>query len=211
MPSIYGKGFRRVAGTSLSVPQLETFAAAMSVCDPTLEGHASRVAVHAEAVALRLGWEAQRLQQLHLGAVLHDVGKVNIRPEVLAKTGPLDESELAEIRAHPVEGAWLIAGVRTFAPALPYVLFHHERWDGGGYPARRLRHGIPIEGRLLAVADAFDAMTSARPYRDALAADAAIGEVERCSGTQFDPAIAKVFVDAFDAGEITLEAPAVAD
>lgn len=191
------------------MPQLETFAAAMSVCDPTLEGHASRVAAHAEAVALRLGWEAERLQQLHLGAVLHDVGKVNIRPEVLAKTGPLNESELAEIQAHPVEGAWLIAGVRTFAPALPYVLFHHERWDGGGYPARRARHGIPIEGRLLAVADAFDAMTSARPYRGALAADAAIGEVERCAGTQFDPAIARVFVDAFDAGEITLDAPAV--
>ncbi len=191
------------------MPQLETFAAAMSVCDPTLEGHASRVAAHAEAVAVRLGWEAERLQQLHLGAVLHDVGKVNIRPEVLAKTGPLDESELAEIRAHPVEGAWLIAGVRTFAPALPYVLFHHERWDGGGYPARRSRHGIPIEGRLLAVADAFDAMTSARPYRGALAADAAIDEVERCAGTQFDPAIARVFVDAFDAGEITLDAPVV--
>lgn len=186
------------------MPQLETFAAAMSVCDPTLERHATRVCAHAGAVALRLGWPAERLAQLQLGATLHDVGKVNVRPEVLTKPGALDESELAEIRAHPVEGAWLIAGVRSFAPALPYVLFHHERWDGGGYPARRARHGIPVEGRILAVADAFDAMTSVRPYRDALAVEAAIGEVERCAGSQFDPEIARVFIDAFHAGEIAL-------
>jgi len=192
------------------VTQLETFAAAMSVCDPTLAGHATRVCAHAEAVALRLSWPTERLEHLHLGAALHDVGKVNVRPEVLAKPGALDESELAEIRAHPVEGAWLIAGVRSFVPALPYVLFHHERWDGGGYPTRRARHEIPIEGRILAVADAFDAMTSARPYRDALAAEAAIGEVERCAGSQFDPEIARVFVDAFCAGEIALDDPVAA-
>ncbi len=187
------------------VTQLETFAAAMSICDPTLERHTARVSAHAEAVARRLGWHGGRLEQLHLGAALHDVGKVNIRPEVLAKPGPLDESELAEIRAHPVEGAWLIAGVRSFAPALPYVLFHHERWDGAGYPTRRAGREIPVEGRILAVADAFDAMTSARPYRDALTADTAIDEVERCAGSQFDPEIARAFVDAFGAGEIVLD------
>lgn len=187
------------------VTQLETFAAAMSICDPTLELHTARVSAHAEAVARRLGWHGGRLEQLHLGAALHDVGKVNIRPEVLAKPGPLDESELAEIRAHPVEGAWLIAGVRSFAPALPYVLFHHERWDGEGYPTRRAGREIPLEGRILAVADAFDAMTSARPYRDALTADTAIGEVERCAGSQFDPEIARAFVEAFSAGEIVLD------
>lgn len=182
--------------------QLETFTAAMSVCDPSLGGHAARVCAHAEAVALRLGWQGRRLEQLQLGAALHDVGKVNVRPEVLAKPGPLDDSELAQIRAHPVEGAWLIAGVRSFAPALPYVLFHHERWDGGGYPTRRAGREIPIEGRILAVADAFDAMTSARPYRDALAVETAIAELERCAGSQFDPEVAELFVDAFDAGEI---------
>ncbi len=207
MRSIYGKGFARVKGTSLSVAQLETFAAAMSVCDPTLEGHTARVRAHAEAVAVRLGWHADKLDELRLGAALHDVGKVNVRPEVLAKPGALDESELAEIRAHPVEGAWLIAGVRSFAPALPYVLFHHERWDGAGYPTRRAGREIPLEGRILAVADAFDAMTSARPYRDALQADMAIAEVERCAGSQFDPEIAAVFVDAYGAGEILADGP----
>jgi putative two-component system response regulator len=179
----------------------------MSVCDPLLEGHAARVGAHAEAIALRLGWTDDVLAKLRVGAALHDVGKVNIRPGILAKPDRLDDAELAEIRAHPVEGAWLIAGVRSLAAALPYVLFHHERWDGDGYPTRRAGREIPLEGRVLAVADAFDAMTSARPYRDAQAVDWAVGEVERCSGSQFDPEIARAFVDAYDAGEIIASEP----
>lgn len=205
MGQIYGKGFVSVRGTSFSVTRLEAFAAAMSICDPTLEGHTARVCAHAEVVARRLGWQTGKLDELRLGAALHDVGKVNVRPELLAKPGPLDGSELAEIRAHPVEGAWLIAGVRSFVPVLPYVLFHHERWDGAGYPTRRAGHEIPLEGRVLAVADAFDAMTSSRPYRDALPADAAIAEVERCAGAQFDPELAAVFIDAYDAGEVVVD------
>ena len=174
----------------------------MSVCDPSLEGHSSRVGHHAAAVARRIGWSDDKLEELRLGAALHDVGKVNVRSEVLAKPGRLDHDELAEVRTHPVEGAWLIAGVGSLSPALPYVLFHHERWDGGGYPTRRSGREIPVEGRLLAVVDAFDAMTSARPYRDALSFEEAVAEVERCAGAQFDPAIAEAFGDAFTAGEI---------
>ena len=182
--------------------RLSVYTAAMSVCDPSLEGHASRVGSHASVVARRLGWPQEKLEELRLGATLHDVGKVNVRPEVLGKPGRLDEAELAEVRAHPVEGAWLIAGVASLQPALPYVLFHHERWDGMGYPTRRVGLEIPVEGRLLAVVDAFDAMTSARPYRDAVDFDGAAAEVNRCSGTQFDPAIAEAFADAYASGEI---------
>jgi HD-GYP domain-containing protein (c-di-GMP phosphodiesterase class II) len=174
----------------------------MRVCDPSLEGHASRVGANAEAVARRLGWADVKLEELRLGAALHDVGKVTVRPEVLAKPGSLDERELAEVRAHPVEGAWLIAGVASLAVALPYVLFHHERWDGTGYPTRRAALEIPAEGRILAVVDAFDAMTSALPYRTPIAFADAVAEVERCAGTQFDPAIVAAFVEAYAAGEI---------
>jgi HD-GYP domain-containing protein (c-di-GMP phosphodiesterase class II) len=184
------------------VTRLSVYTAAMSVCDPSLEGHASRVGSHAAAVARRLGWPEEKLEEILLGAALHDVGKINVRSEVLGKPGRLDEAELAEVRAHPVEGAWLIAGVTSLAPALPYVLFHHERWDGTGYPTRRAGIEIPVEGRLLAVVDAFDAMTSARPYREAVDFEGAAAEVKRCSGTQFDPAIADAFGDAFTAGEI---------
>ncbi len=185
---------------------LALFSAAMQVADPDLGGHAVRVGAHAQAIATRLGWDAERLEHLALGSQLHDVGKVSIRAEVLAKPGRLDETELAEIRAHPVEGVWLIAGVPSLAPALPYVLFHHERWDGTGYPTRRAGTEIPIEGRVMAVADAFDAMTSARPYRDAVTVDIAVAELRRCSGTQFDPEIAAALVDAVESGELDLAA-----
>lgn len=182
----------------------------MDVCDPALASHAARVGANAEAVARRLGWDDERLEELRLGAALHDVGKVNVRPEVLGKTGLLDESELAEIRAHPVEGTWLIAGVPSLSPALPYVLFHHERWDGDGYPTRRAGRAIPLEGRILAVADAFDAMTSLRPYRRSLSPAEAASEIRRCGGTQFDPDVVEAFLAALDAGEILAGEAAVA-
>ena len=165
----------------------------MDVCDPGLGAHAARVGANAEVVALRLGWDEEQLEALRLGAALHDVGKVNVRAEVLTKPGQLDDVELAEIRAHPGEGLWLIAGVPSLQPALPYVLFHHERWDGRGYPTRRAGASIPVEGRVLAVADAFDAMTSGRPYRPALTPIEAALEIERCRGTQFDPDIVVAF------------------
>lgn len=182
--------------------QLGAFSAAMEVCDPTLGGHAERVAVIAECMAKRLGWEEQQLECLRLGAALHDVGKVCVRPEVLGKKGALDPAELAEVRAHPVEGVWLIAGVRSLQDVVPYVLFHHERWDGEGYPTRRSGDDIPLEGRLLAVADAFDAMISARPYRAPVSFPSAVAELERCAGSQFDPEVVAAFLDAVEAGEL---------
>jgi HD-GYP domain-containing protein (c-di-GMP phosphodiesterase class II) len=178
----------------------------MAEWDPGLDEHVERVAAHAEAIAHRLGWTDDRLANLRLGAALHDVGKVAIRADLLAKPGALDDDERAQIRAHPVEGMWLIVGVETLAPALPYVLFHHERWDGLGYPTRRAGEDIPIEGRVLAVADAFDAMTSARPYRPAFTLDDAVAEVRRCSGSQFDPEIASALLAAVDAGIVTARA-----
>jgi len=184
------------------VSGLAAYAAAMEVCDPELGVHGERVAGHAEAIARRLGWADERLAEVRLGAALHDVGKVALRQDVLRKPGRLDDDELAHVRAHPVEGAWLIAGVRSLVRALPYVLFHHERWDGGGYPTRRAGAEIPVEGRILAVADAFDAMTSPRPYRDALPVEVAVEEVARCAGTQFDPELAGLFLDAWAAGEV---------
>ena len=190
--------------------RLAAFATAMDVCDPALASHAARVGANAEAVARRLGWNDGRLEGLRLGAALHDVGKVNVRPEVLGKTGVLDDGELAEIRTHPVEGTWLIAGVPSLTPALPYVLFHHERWDGDGYPTRRAGPAIPLEGRVLAVADAFDAMTSLRPYRRSLSAGEAATEIASCAGTQFDPEVVDAFLAALDAGEMLLGEAAVA-
>ncbi len=164
-----------------------------------MHGHGERVAALAEPVACKLGWDAERLESLRFGAPLHDIGKIAIRREVLRKRGPLSLDELAEIRSHPRAGAQLVLPIRSAHRALPYVLFHHERWDGDGYPAGIRGRSIPLEARLIAVADAFDAMTSQRPYRGALSTDHALAELARCAGEQFDPAVAELFVEIWAA------------
>jgi putative two-component system response regulator len=163
------------------------------------KGHGARVAALAEPVARRLGWDAARLATLHFGAPLHDIGKVSVRAELLSKAGPLTIEERIEIETHPSAGAALVAPLRYARQALPYVLFHHERWDGCGYPSGLRGDAIPIEGRLLAVADAFDAMTSTRPYREALTTDRALAEIAICSGSQFDPTVAEAFLETWGA------------
>jgi HD-GYP domain-containing protein (c-di-GMP phosphodiesterase class II) len=161
------------------------------------QGHGARVAALAEPIAARLGWEPERIASLRFGAPLHDIGKVVVRRDLLRKPGPLSLDELAEIRTHPRAGAELVLPIRVARPALPYVLFHHERWDGKGYPSGMRGRSIPLEARLLAVADAFDAMTSQRPYRPALTTDHALAELGACAGSQFDPEIAALFLDVW--------------
>jgi len=181
---------------------LATFSAALEARDPYLRGHSARVTSIAEGLARRLGWRGERLETLRLGGSLHDVGKIAVNASVLCKPGPLTDEELEQIRTHPVAGARLIEGVEDFRAALPYVLHHHERWDGDGYPHGLAREEIPIEARLLGVADAFDAMTSVRAYRPALSVDEALAELRRCAGSQFDPGLAETFVDAWRTGAI---------
>jgi HD-GYP domain-containing protein (c-di-GMP phosphodiesterase class II) len=160
-------------------------------------GHGDRVTALAEPVARRLGWDRERIAELRFGAPLHDIGKVAIRRDVLRKPGPLTLDELHQIRRHPRAGAELVLPIRSAHRALPYVLFHHERWDGGGYPAGIRGRSIPLEARLIAVADAFDAMTSSRPYRPALEFDRALVELASCAGTQFDPLVAEAFLEVW--------------
>ena len=186
---------------------LQSIARALEQRDQTL-GHGDRVAALAEPVALQLGWDRERIRTLRRSAPLHDVGKVKVRPQLLGKPGPLTLEEVAEIRSHPSAGAQLVLPLRRFHDALPYVLFHHERWDGEGYPARLSGRRIPIEARILAIADAFDAMISPRPYRRALTHEHALGEVEDGAGSQFDPVAAELFVEAWADGWDTWHAAA---
>lgn len=178
---------------------LASIARALEQRDQTL-GHGDRVAALAEPVALELGWDRERIKALRRSAPLHDVGKVKVRPQLLGKAGPLTLDEVAEIRRHPTAGAQLVLPLKRFHEALPYVLFHHERWDGGGYPAGLSGRRIPVEARLLAIADAFDAMISPRPYRRPLSHEHALAEVEDGAGTQFDPVAAELFVTAWAEG-----------
>ncbi|MGZ8782036.1 MAG: HD-GYP domain-containing protein [Gaiellaceae bacterium] len=188
---------------------LATFSAALEARDPYLKGHSTRVTAFAETLARLLGWRETRLEGLQLGGSLHDVGKISVDADVLCKPGPLTVGELEQIRRHPVTGARLVESFDDFEPALPYVLHHHERWDGLGYPHGLSGDAIPIEARLLGVADAFDAMTSARAYRPALTVEQALVELERCAGTQFDPELARTFVEGWRQGEIARPGRAV--
>ncbi len=156
--------------------------------------HWVRVAALADALATRLGWDERRRSVARRGAVLHDIGKLTVSSVLLRKPGRLTEEEMTQIRRHPAAGAFLVHRLRAIRAALPCILFHHERWDGDGYPSGRAGNDIPLEARLLAVVDAFDAMVSDRPYRRALSIGEALDELERGAGTQFDPELAEEFV-----------------
>ena len=173
---------------------LIALSAAIEERDPFARGHASRVAVLAHSLARRTDFDRERIARLRTGAVLHDIGKLAVPREVLLKEGPLDESEFMQIRRHPTAGASMLRAVGASLEAVPCVLFHHERWDGAGYPSGRARDDIPLEARILAVADSFDAMTSDRPYRAACPAEGALEELQRCAGTQFDPDLVEAFI-----------------
>jgi HD-GYP domain-containing protein (c-di-GMP phosphodiesterase class II) len=162
--------------------------------DPDEAGHAARVTALALRLAKAIGAADHRLQAIRRGGPLHDIGKLVLDPELLRKPGPLDRGELDEIRTHPERGVELLDGDTTLHEALECVLYHHERWDGTGYPRGLARDEIPVEARILAIADAYDAMTSQRPYRQALTHDEAIVEIETGAGTQFDPWLAEAFV-----------------
>jgi HD-GYP domain-containing protein (c-di-GMP phosphodiesterase class II) len=173
---------------------------AVEACDPYTRGHSQRVAKMAFEVGSRLGCDAARLTLLRLGGALHDVGKLAVADGVLNKPGPLTADEILAVRAHPEIGARMVALDRALRPALPGVLYHHERWDGEGYPTGRAGFQIPLEARILAVVDSYDAMTSDRPYRLAMPVDEAAEEVDRCAGSQFDPDVATAFLAAWEAG-----------
>jgi HD-GYP domain-containing protein (c-di-GMP phosphodiesterase class II) len=183
------------------VPSLPNLSRAIEARDPYTRGHSARVTAYALAVAGRLDCSDAQIDAIRLGGPVHDIGKLTIPDDVLLKPGPLDVSECEIVRAHPEAGARLLRGIERLAEAIVCVLYHHERWDGGGYPLGLAAEEIPLEARVLAVADAFDAMTTNRPYRRALAESRAIAELERCAGTQFDPEIVSAL-----AGELSLEA-----
>jgi putative nucleotidyltransferase with HDIG domain len=153
-------------------------------------------------MARRIGLDKDRLSVLRLGALLHDVGKLAVPPAVLLKSGPLTESEFVQVRRHPAAGVRMLRSLGAPREILPTVLHHHERWDGTGYPRRRAGEKIPLEARILTVADSFDAMTSTRPYRAPRGAPDALEELRRCAGTQFDPELVRAFAEAWGEGEL---------
>jgi putative two-component system response regulator len=170
---------------------------AIEARDPYTAGHIERVRRLAVGLAFALNWSMEEIAVLEFGAILHDIGKLVVPSKVLRKTGPLDEEEWKLMRRHPEEGARMLEGVDHLRPAMPYVLYHHEWWNGSGYPFGLKGEAIPPQGRLLAIVDAFDAMTTNRPYHASMTAAEALHELERMSGIYFDPEMTRVFVQSY--------------
>lgn len=186
----------------LLVATVGALANAIEARDPYTRGHTDRVSRMALVLCEAMGWNRDQLRVAKMGSLLHDIGKIGVPDSILLKPGRLEPFEMERMRAHPTIGAMILQGIDELRPAVPFVIAHHERWDGQGYPHRLSYESIPIEGRILAIADAFDAMTSARPYRAPLALDEAAAEIKQCAGTHFDPTVAAVFDDLFRAGMI---------
>jgi putative nucleotidyltransferase with HDIG domain len=177
-------------------------AAAVEARDPYTGGHGARVASYAASLAAQMGWSAEDTQEARLGGLLHDIGKLGVDDAILRKPGRLEETEMLQMQRHSTAGASILGSAPFLSRGVVYALRHHERWDGRGYPDALAGLEIPRQGRLLAVADAYDAMTSTRPYRQALDEEHAAQEIARCAGTQFDPEMAHAFLDALRDGHI---------
>ena len=166
--------------------------------DPYTRGHSDRVSAYSVLIGEKLGLSDEDIKTLRIGGLFHDIGKIGIPDSILLKESKLSDDEYSQIKNHPAIGAHILQDATIFKDILPIVKHHHERYDGNGYPGRLKGEDIPYFARIAAVADSFDAMTSKRSYRDALPIDVVKSEFERCSGTQFDPEIAKVFLEILD-------------
>jgi GAF domain-containing protein len=174
---------------------LKSLAQALEARDDYTRGHSERVATLSHRIGQRLGFGDRDTTTLYNAALLHDIGKIGIRDELLLAPRGLSEDEMETVRKHPTFGNAILMPLKFLGDIRDWVRHHHERWDGGGYPDGRRGEDIPLASRIIAVADAFDAMTSTRPYREALSEQRAIAEIRKSSGSQFDPKVVEAFLE----------------
>jgi HD-GYP domain-containing protein (c-di-GMP phosphodiesterase class II) len=172
---------------------LEALTAAIDAKDRYTCGHSQRVALLSQQLAAALKCDEELVQRVRIAGLVHDVGKIGVPEQVLCKTGRLTEEEFAWIRRHPEIGHRILRDIPQLNDVLPGVLYHHERWDGAGYPAGLKGDQIPLVARIISLADSFDAMSSNRTYRSARDRAWVLAEIVRCAGSQFDPEFARVF------------------
>lgn len=177
---------------------VETLRYTVEAKDPYTRGHSDRVSEYSCLIGKYLDLSEEELRILKIGGLFHDIGKIGVPDSILLKPGKLTDDEYSEIKNHPSIGAHILSNASIFADMVPIVKHHHERFDGRGYPSQLAGEDIPYMARIAAVADTFDAMTSRRTYRDSLDLGIVKDEIRNCKGTQFDPAIADVFLNILE-------------
>ena len=189
-----------VSSKASGLSAVYALASAVEARDAYTYGHSRKVNVYAIALAEALGLSSDDIDKIGTTALLHDIGKIGIPDSVLNKNTVLNAEDWAAIKSHPKLGANIISKVPNLVPCIGGILYHHERWDGTGYPEGLKGEEIPLEARILAIADTFSAMTASRPYRDAMSLEEVIKELRQGAGTQFDPGLVEVFVGIIETG-----------
>ena len=176
------------------MPAIRALVKTIEARDPYTRGHSDRVAHYVAQLARELGLPTEEVQTLWLAGLLHDVGKIGVRDAILYKPGPLTDEEYLRVQEHPLLAAQILEPISSLRKVVPFVLYHHERYEGKGYPEGLAGQAIPLGARILAVVDGFEAMTSDRAYRSAFTREYALETLELGSGTQWDPLIATTWV-----------------
>ena len=182
----------------MSMQIVTTISGAIDAKDTYTNGHSTRVASYSKEIARRAGYPEEELEDIYMMGLLHDVGKIGVPDAIINKPARLSDEEFDVIKNHPVMGARILKNITEFPKLATGARWHHERYDGTGYPDGLKGEDIPREARIIAVADAYDAMTSRRSYRDVLAQEKVRSEIERGKGTQFDPQLADVMLSMID-------------
>lgn len=187
---------------TLFLSTVEALASAIDAKDPYTYGHSRRVARFAISICVELGMSKERIRKVELASLLHDIGKIGTPESILQKPGMLDPDEYEKIKEHPAKGAEILSSIVELQGITPWIRHHHEWYDGGGYPDRIAEKQIPLEARVIKIADAFDAMTSDRPYRKGLPPDEAVKIMEQFARSHFDPHVLGAFRRCMKKGEI---------
>lgn len=187
------------------ISTVKSLAAAIDAKDPYTRGHSERVTRFSILIAKELGLDDKTQRDVQLSALLHDVGKIGVPISILRKKDKLTDEDWKHIRRHPVLGAEIISPITQLKELVRNIRYHHERYDGKGYPDSLEGEDIPLISRILAVADTFDALTSERPYRNGLSDKAALEEMEIVKGTQLDPACVEAFLAGYRKGFVIRE------
>jgi HD-GYP domain-containing protein (c-di-GMP phosphodiesterase class II) len=189
----------------LFINSVRMLAAAIDAKDPYTRGHSERVARYSIAIGKNIGLPEKEMRNLRISALLHDVGKIGIDDRILRKPGALSEDEFEVMKGHPVKGAAIMSGVAQLIDIIPGMKYHHEKWGGGGYPDSLEGESIPMQARIVAIADTFDAMTTNRPYQKAMELNYVVEKIKSFTGTRFDPRVVDAFVQAVGRGDIQIE------